>query len=317
MEGIMSRRKLGRGLQALLGVDEPGEVPVAVESSISPNSQQESASDLRQIPLAEVEINPYQPRRDFDPEELASLARSIITHGVIQPIVVRALGGKYQLVAGERRLRAAKQAGLARIPARVLVLDDQQTCELALIENLQRQDLNAIEKALAFQSYLGQFGSTHEELAEHLGIDRSSVTNLLRLLELPDSVQDAVRTAKISFGHARALLSLADPIDRITVCEQVVAESLSVRQTESLVKSKRETPTSSRSTGTEPDSPADNTSAKSNHVVSLENDLRHRFGTRVEIMPEGSDRGRVVIHFQSHDDFERVLALLQGKSGNQ
>ncbi|MFO0947285.1 MAG: ParB/RepB/Spo0J family partition protein [Planctomycetota bacterium] len=313
----MSRKKLGRGLQALLGVDDPAEPSVAVNAGASEHEPKESSNDLRQIPVANIEVNPYQPRRDFDPEELASLARSISTHGVIQPIVVRALGSRYQLVAGERRLRAAKEAGLSSIPARVLVLDDQQTCELALIENLQRQDLNAIEKAQAFQNYLGQFGSTHEELAEHLGIDRSSVTNLLRLLELPDSVQDAVRTAKISFGHARALLSLADPVERIAVCDQIVAEALSVRQTESLVKTKRETPAPSKADNAESKEAADKSSAKSNHVLSLENDLRHRFGTKVEILPEGSDYGRVVIHFQSHDDFERVLELLQGKSGGR
>lgn len=323
----MSRRTLGRGLQALLGVDERARPEVSVDPT-QPLVSDDQPGDLRRVPVNQIDVNPFQPRKDFDSEELASLARSIATHGVIQPIVVRPFKGRYQLVAGERRLRAAKECGLELIPARVLDLDDRQTCELALIENLQRRDLNAIEKARAFDGYLKQFGGTHDQLAAQLGVDRSSVSNMLRLLELPESVQEAVRSARISFGHARALLAVPDPAEQARIYAQVVDESLSVRQLEALIRGERGTPGPAAA----PDGSAKPTSAgatrparseqdsapapaleKSNHVLSLETELRHRFGVKVEINQRGVDRGQIVIAFESHDDFERVLELLRGR----
>lgn len=323
----MSRRTLGRGLQALLGVDERARPEVSVDPA-QPLVSDDQPGDLRRIPVNQIDVNPFQPRKDFDSEELASLARSIATHGVIQPIVVRPLKGRYQLVAGERRLRAAKECGLELIPARVLDLDDRQTCELALIENLQRRDLNAIEKARAFDGYLKQFGGTHDQLAAQLGVDRSSVTNILRLLELPDSVQEAVRGAKISFGHARALLAVADEAEQARICAQVVDEALSVRQLEALIRGERPAPdpateadgdakqsavAATRPASSAADNDAGATTSKSNHVLSLETELRHRFGVKVEINQRGVDRGQIVFAFESHDDFERVLDLLRGR----
>lgn len=309
----MSRKKLGRGLQALLGVEEASEeVAVSVDPS-SPLTSDDQPGDLRRIPLRQLEANPFQPRKEFDDEDLASLARSIQQHGVIQPIVVRRNGGGYQLVAGERRWRAAEKAGLDVIPARVLEIDDRQTCELALVENLQRRDLNAIEKANAFQGYLEQFGSTHEELATHLGVDRSSVSNLLRLLELPAPVQEAVRTGQISYGHARALLSAEFPEERMELCRRIVDESLSVRQTEALVKAHKSGPAPEvEKPDTTKDAVVRPVIEKSNHVLSIENDLRHRFGVKAEIHQRAVDKGTVILHFESHDDFERILALLKG-----
>lgn len=296
----MNRKKLGRGLQALLGVEEEGESALGL---VVPNAA--PAGELRPLSVEEIDLNPYQPRRDFDGEELASLAGSISVHGVIQPVVVRPVNGRFQLVAGERRLRAAQQAGLKQIPARIIELDEQQTFEVALVENLQRRDLNAIEKAQAFQGYIARFATTHEELATHLGVDRTTVTNLMRLLELPEPVQDAVRIGQITFGHARAILSLEDSVSQIELCRRIVAEALSVRQTEAIVRERRAPAPTDNGERSKPAA-----APKSNHIVSLENELRQRFGTKVEIRPTAKDRGTILIHFHSNDDFERVVSQL-------
>lgn len=289
----MAKKTLGRGLQALLG---GGEESVAV-------ADRPPRRDDSRIAISEIDANPYQPRRDFDAEEIASLAQTIQAHGIIQPIAVRQAGDRYQLIAGERRLRAAQEAGLTEVPARVLEIDDQQSFEFALIENLQRRDLNAIEKAQAFQGYVGQFEVTHEELASQLGIDRSTVTNLIRLLELPDAVQEAVRANRLTNGHARALLSLEDPVQQIALCRKIVDEKLSVRQTEQLVKQQA-------GSGAPPAKAPKPTPQKSNHLQSLETDLRRLLGTKVDIQPKAKDKGVIAIHFESHDDFERVMEAL-------
>lgn len=296
----MAKKTLGRGLQALLGGDSNDDSNVAVAEKTS-----FSDAETHSISIDEIDANPYQPRRDFDPEEIASLAQTISVHGIIQPVVVRQVGGRYQIIAGERRLRAAQEAGLREVPVRVLEIDDQQSFEFALIENLQRKDLNAIEKAYAFQQYIGQFGATHEELAAQLGVDRSTVTNLVRLLELPESVQDAVRTGQITNGHARALLSIDDPIQQISLCKQIIEQSLSVRQTEQLVKQQKPKPEKTSA-------PAPAKPAKSNHILSLETDLRRRLGAKVEIAPKTKDSGSIIIHFETNDDFERVVEILGG-----
>lgn len=290
----MNRRTLGRGLQALLGMEE----------DVGEGNTQADTGAFVALPLDEIETSPFQPRRAFDEAELAELVRSIEAHGVVQPIVVRLVGGRYQLVAGERRFRAARSAGLTEIPARVMELDDRQTCELALIENLQRTDLGPIEKARAFADYLEKFGATHERLAEQLGVDRSTVTNFVRLLELPTSVVEMVEKGAITFGHARALLSLDDPVGQIALAKRIVEEKLSVRQIEALVKSP--TPASTPA-------PRKKEAEKSHHVRSLEDDLRQRFGARVEILPRAKDKGSIVIHFASHEEFERLLDQLKGK----
>ena len=296
----MTTKKLGRGLQALLGGVEGESTISAVHASES-----DPPGELRQVLLTDIDVNPYQPRRDFNAEEISELAQSIQNHGVIQPIVVRPLGDRFQIVAGERRFRAATEAGQQTIPARVVPLDDQKTYEVALVENLQRRDLNAIEKAQAFDSYLHQFGTTHEALAAHLGVDRSTVTNLIRLLELPEPVQGAVRAGQISNGHARALLALNDSVEQIGLCRKIIAESLSVRQTEELVRNAKP------ATPKPPAAPkAPN---KSNHVLSLENDLRQSLGTKVEIRANDQNQGTLVIHFQSNDDFERILDRILNK----
>src|SRR5208282_1483192 len=217
----MNRRRLGRGLEALLGREEGGFEGGSLE-----------ACELIQIAVDQIDANPYQPRRQFNPDEIASLADSLRQHGMLQPILVRAVGMRYQLIAGERRMRASIEAQLHEVPARVLDLDDQRVFELAMVENLQREDLNAIDKATAFRDYLARFGGTQEELAGRLGLDRSTISNLIRLLELPDVVLSAVRGNGISQGHARALLGLPDEETRTTAYHRIIAEHLSVRQTE-------------------------------------------------------------------------------------
>lgn len=309
----MSKKKLGRGLQALLGMDDELDPTADVSGEVGAAAEDVDAATIGptvEAPLALLDANPYQPRKDYNTEDLAELTASIRAHGVIQPVIVRAVGERYQIIAGERRCRAASDAGLASVPVRVVAVDDQQTFEFALVENLQRRDLNALEKAQAFQEYIGKFGATHEELAAHLGVDRSTVSNFIRLLELPDAVRDALRVGQITFGHARALLALDDAMEQIALCRRIVSESLSVREIERQVKERRYEPaapvSADRSPGEKP--------AKSHHLVSMESDLRQRFGARVEIKPKAKDKGSITIHFDSHEDFERVMEQLMGRA---
>lgn len=288
----MGKRRLGRGLDALLG--KPEDMENATEVA-------EAASDLRHIRIDLIRENPYQPRHHFDQAEMKGLIESVLRHGVVQPIVVRPIEGGYQLVAGQRRLRAATEAGLHELPARVVDLEDRQLFEIAIIENLQRQDLNPIEKARAFHDYLNRFGVTHEELAERLGVDRSTVTNFLRLLELPDLVQQALRHGKLSSSHARALLPLENEKLQIAMYRRIAAESLSVRQVEAAVAGEKPIPG-------EPAAPRISTApAKSNHVLSLEQRIREAVGAKVEIKLRAKDRGRLVIHFNSNDEFKQLM----------
>ncbi|RUL89035.1 ParB/RepB/Spo0J family partition protein [Tautonia sociabilis] len=289
-------KRLGRGLTALLGAEEGGFEPGSLE-----------AAELTHLPVDQIDPNPYQPRRVFDAEEIAALADSLRQHGMLQPILVRPAGERFQVIAGERRLRAAVEAHLAEVPARVLELDDQKVNELAIVENLQRKDLNAIEKAQAFRNYLDSYGGTQEELAGRLGIDRSTLSNLLRLLELPEELQQAVVSEQISPGHARALLAIQDPSEQAEACRRVIEEKLSVRQTEALVKTGQPTPSRGRvriDAGHAPVRPP--------HLSELEEHLKTRFETSVVIKVKGEDRGQIVIDFTSRDQFERISGLIRG-----
>ena len=284
-------RRLGRGLEALLGREEGGFEPSSYEGS-----------ELIQVAVDQVDANPFQPRRQFDPEEIAALAESLRQHGMIQPIIVRAVGLRYQLIAGERRLRASIEAQLHEIPARVLDLDDQRVFELAMVENLQREDLNAVDKATAFKDYLGRYGGTQEELAGRLGIDRSTVSNLIRLLELPEEILGAVRSNQISQGHARALLGLSESETRIVAYRRVVTEHLSVRQTESLVSTGVPTPSRPRVRKDAAHSPE----PRAPHFGGFEQALNKRLGTTVAVRARTPDRGQIVIDFSSRDELERI-----------
>ena len=284
-------RRLGRGLEALLGREEGGFEPSSYEGA-----------ELIQVSVDQVDANPFQPRRQFDPAEIAALAESLRQHGMIQPIIVRAVGLRYQLIAGERRLRASIEAQLHEIPARVLDLDDQRVFELAMVENLQREDLNAVDKATAFKDYLGRYGGTQEELAGRLGLDRSTVSNLIRLLELPEEVLGAVRSNQITQGHARALLGLAEAETRIVAYRRVVTEHLSVRQTEALVTTGVPTPSRPRVRK----DPAHTAEARAPHFHHFEQALNERLGATVAVRGRTPDRGQIVIDFHSRDELDRI-----------
>lgn len=306
-ERVQIRSRLGRGLSALLGDDiATTDMPVTTSSSETTAPE----GELREISVDSIERNPYQPRTEFEESSLRELSDSIQQHGVLQPLLVRDLPhGGWQLIAGERRLMAAKQAGLAKVPCRVLDIVDQQVCEISLEENLKRKDLSVLEKAQAFANYLQQFGRTIEELAKQLSLDRSTVSNLLRLLDLAEPVKQSLRSDKISGGHARSLLSLSTE-QQIALCQRIESESLSVRATESAVRELLVEPQSSSETvAFDPQHKAK--PAATQHVLSLQGQLRDLLGVPVEIKLRGKESGKIVITFGSNDDFERVMRLLR------
>ena len=252
----------------------------------------------REVAVNLIDANPYQPRLDFDEEELAELKESLDQHGMLQPIVLRQKGNRYEIVAGERRLRAAIDAGWEKAPAIVITVDDRQMAELALTENMQRRDLNPLEKAAAFRNYLDLYGGTHEELASRLALDRSTVSNLMRLLELNEDVQEMTRRGKISQGHARALLPLED-WDQLEMAQRIVSEELSVRQTEAIVREYL-------ANGSLPPKPTKSKTEVSPQVKELENQIRSWLGMKIKLTANDKGKGKLVIHFRSNDDFERI-----------
>lgn len=306
-------RRLGRGLEALLGPQ--GDTLAAGTQQPATAPQIDSpAPGPAQLSVYEIDSNPYQPRQNFDETEIESLAASIREHGVIQAVIVRRVGQRYQLIAGERRLRAAIKAGKSQVPAQIREADDRQMAELAIIENLQRKDLNALEKAASFQQYLATYGCKQEELAARLSIDRSTVANLIRLLDLPEAVQQSLRSGAISAGHARALLTIGDEQKQIAICKQIQTEGLSVRAVEQLVQDAQ------TSADSEPLSVvgADGQSrpvarTRSKQIASLEQEFRAALGTKVQISQTAKGRGKIVIHFSNHDEFDRLrLHLTHG-----
>lgn len=281
----MDRPKLGRGLSTLLGrqPDEP-----------------DSTEQVLQVPLGDVRPNPWQPRTQIPEESLQGLVSSIKANGVLQPVILRKHpGGGFELVAGERRWRAAGLANLAQIPAVVRDVPDSQMLLLALLENIQREDLGAIERAHGYVRVMKSLEWTQEQLAEHLHEARTTVANTVRLLELPAEIQDLVSRGTISAGHGRALLSLKDPEAQMRLCRRIIAESLSVRQTEEAADSVRPIVTGK---------PQRKTVAP--HIRELQDRLQHALGAKV-VIKERKRGGRVTIDFFTHDDFERILALLE------
>jgi ParB family chromosome partitioning protein len=267
-----------------------------------------------------IERNPFQPREEFTPEDIESLRASIVEHGVIQPLVVRRVDAGFQLVTGERRLRAAKAAGWHRVPVQVRQADDRQMAELAIVENVQRKDLNPLEKAACFQRYLEEYGCTQEELASRIHLDRSTVANLIRLLDLPGPVKEALLTGQISQGHARALLPLGEEREQIAFAERIVQESMTVRATEMAVQEHIRTLDAEplaiiSAEGKRSVVPR----TRSSHVGSLERKFKEALGTKVEIRQTSRGKGRIVIHFTSAEEFERLQATLcevRGRAGN-
>lgn len=283
----MSAKGLGRGLGALMG-DLTAEEPA-------------SKSPYQLLPLHKVEPNPNQPRQDFDPEQLEALARSIQEHGVVQPLTVRPLpNGYYQIIAGERRWRAARMAELKEIPAVIMEADDKKTTELALIENLQRQDLNPVEEALGYQSLISDYGLTQEEAASRVGKSRPAVTNALRLLQLTPEILEMVRKGSLSAGHARAVLSLKSPQKQQQATQKIVALGLSVRQAELLCKNMEREP-----------APQKPVSLAVDYVAECEKNLSRHLGRGVKIV-NGKRKGRFELEFYGQEDLQKLLdALMQ------
>ena len=263
--------------------------------------------------IAQIDSNPYQPRHDFNEAELDSLGESLLSHGLLQPVAVRKVDDRYQIVAGERRYRAAVRVGWTEVPVQVTDADDRQMAEMALVENIQRKDLNPLEKAVSFQRYLEQYGCTQEELASRLNMDRSTVANLIRLLELPEPVKDAVRQSKITQGHARALLPLGDEREQIEFCRRIQADSLSVRNTEAMVQEAIQAADAEPLNVIGRDGTTSRTQRASNeHIAALEQEFRLALGTKVKITHNARGRGKLVIHFTSHEEFERLKSQVCG-----
>ncbi len=262
-----------------------------------------------QLSVYEIDNNPFQPRRKFNEEEIASLAASIREHEQLQPILVRKVGEKYQLISGERRLRATIHAGLKTIRAEVREADDRLVSELAIVENLQRKDLDAIEKALSFRRYIDQHQCSQEQLAKRLKIDRSTVTNMMRLLELPQDIQQWVQSEKISVGHAKALLSLGEEQQQIDFGRRIQEDGWSVRETERRVSAAlaSEDELESSSDASMPKSTRKRTSPQ---IAALEQQMRLLLGTKAEIRQNASGSGKITITFSNNAEFERLCAII-------
>lgn len=292
-------RRLGRGLEALI----PGAGSVIAAPPAAP------ASDYQRLPIASIRPNPYQPRREFRESELAELQASLKSSGLLQPVTVRRAGVDYELISGERRLRAATRLGWTDIPAIVRDVDDRTLLTLALVENLQRADLNAVEEARGYRRLAEEFGHTHAQIAEAVGKDRTSVTSLLRILQLPPAVLEIVERGDLSAGHARALVSLEDDRRALSLANEAVAHQLSVRETERRVRDMLQPP-APRTPAARP--VAGTPGAPSPVLKRLEEELRRRLQTDVHLRLSGPERGTVEVAFYSADDLERVLDIIVG-----
>jgi ParB family chromosome partitioning protein len=284
------RKALGRGLSALFP-----EKPVPNEATH--HRPQEAVAEL---PIEAIDPNPLQPRMVFEPERLAELAQSIRSNGIIQPLIVRRRGDRFELVAGERRLRAARLAGLKAVPALIQELADERLLEMTLVENIQREDLNPIELAQAFDRMARELKLSHEQIGERTGKDRSTITNLLRLLKLPSEVQVMVAERRLSMGHARAILGLPSPDLQLQLADKAVAEGLSVRQTERLVQ---------RMTEPREPKPVQHIEQDPN-VKAAVSELEKVLGTRVRIVPKSDTRGKIEIEYYSMEDLDRIYELI-------
>jgi ParB family transcriptional regulator, chromosome partitioning protein len=285
---------LGKGIRSLLQ---------SIDSDLKNTAGQlkpqtvEAATNVLRLPIENIETNPKQPRRDFDEQALRELAHSIKMHDLIQPVTVSKLhGNKYRLISGERRLRAAKMAGLKDIPAYIRQADDQELLELALLENLQREDLNAIEIALSYKRMMEELNHTQEEVAERMGKDRSTVTNYIRLLKLPPDIQVAVRNGEISMGHARALINV-DKIDQqLYIFDEIKTKGLSVRQTESLVRNLYKEKAPKKGNNSIPDS-----------YKKVEDKLASHFSTRVKLKHSKNGSGQITFDYYSLEELNKLL----------
>lgn len=306
------RSRLGRGLNALISLPaEPvyHEIPNAtaqagqdarIQPEIELRSGRDEAAGARSAPLDAISLNPHQPRKQMDETRLAELAASIKSTGLIQPIVVRPLEGGYQLIAGERRLRAARLAGLVEIPVILRHVGSIEQAQMALVENTQREDLNPIDRAQGYRTLLSQLGLTQAELAERVGEDRSSIANYLRLLDLAEPVQQYMRDGRLSLGHAKVLAGVEDPAEQKHLADLVVNQDLSVRNLERILQGQA--------------TPAPQRSAPSAHLADLEKNLSRQLGMRVQVRSGRGGKGRMVIHYASLDQFDDLMGRLGIKS---
>jgi ParB family chromosome partitioning protein len=284
----MERKALGKGIGALIPNKEP---------------ETEKREEVLYLKLDQIKPNPLQPRVDFDNQSLEELTQSIKEKGVIQPVLVRRSGSYYELIAGERRYRAANLLNLKEIPAIVKDVDDKDSLEIALIENIQRQSLNPIEEARAYQYLIEKFDVTHEKIGEVLGKSRVSITNTLRLLSLPAELQDEVKNGRITFGHGRALLEVEDLILQRRFAQEIISKGISVRELENLIKSqRRRLPKRKIGQG-----------VREPYVAVLEEELQHALATKVRISKR-KKRGHILIEFYSQEDLERIVNVLRGGS---
>ncbi len=298
MTSFQRKTGLGKGLSALL---DDNETVNAVKPAVEPTAPAApQVGSISHISLADIETNPYQPRTEFDQVALDELADSIKVQGLIQPITVRKNGDKYQLISGERRFRASKLAGLTEIPAYIRTADNQQMLEMALIENIQRENLNAIEVALSFQQMIDECNLKAEQLGERVGKNRTTVANYLRLLKLPPAIQASIRDNRISMGHARALISVDDEEKQLFIHQEIIDKGLSVRKVEELVRGihlvQVKAPVK--------------VEAVSFEYQKLQNDLASKFATNVKLKVKDNGKGAIEIPFVSSDDLNRILELL-------
>ena len=296
---MVKRSALGRGLGAL-----------STDAAEDPKQRPEAVAAIQELRLEDIRPNPFQPRTEFDEEALNELAASIKSIGIVQPITVRAIEeGKYEIIAGERRFRASKIAGAETIPAYIRKTEDESLLELALIENIQREDLNAIEVAISYQRLLDECKLTQDGLSERVGKKRTTITNYLRLLKLPAPIQLAIRDKKISMGHARAIIGIEDPETQFMIFEQILKYDFSVRKVEEIVrelanpKTEGEERTLSRK------------KTEIGDYIALQKHLAQRFNTKVELKRNETGKGKIVISFKSDDELEKIIGLLDKVGG--
>lgn len=299
MAKATKKQPLGRGLSALL--KDPGNDIQSVDDK----NADKVVGNIVELDLETIEVNPFQPRTGFNEETLKELASSIKELGVIQPITVRKLGfNAYQLVSGERRFRASKMVGLQTIPAYIRIANDQESLEMALVENIQRQDLDPIEIALSYQRLIEEIDLTQEEMSSRVGKNRSTIANYLRLLKLDPIIQTGMRDGFISMGHGRALINIEDQTDQLEIYQKIIQNSLSVRDTEALVKSYQlgETPSTVKK------------KTVPGYVRKASKELSDYFDSKTEVKVTASGKGKLIIPFSSKEDFERITKLIRGES---
>lgn len=282
MELLSDNRRLGKGLESLI------------------SSGGERKEYIKEIEVERLIPNPTQPRKSFDEEKIEELSNSIKENGILQPIIARQIGENFEIIAGERRYKAALKAGIKKVPVIVRKMEDDKSLEIALIENIQREDLNPLEEADAYRLLIEKYKYTQEELANKLGKNRATITNTMRLLRLPDQIKNDIFVGKISSGHARAILSVEGEKEQIKIADKVVKEALSVRDVEKLVKDKKETKKSQKMEN------------KKIEILEIENRLKEYLGTKVKIK-DGNNKGKIEIEYYSNGDLERIAESMFGK----